>query len=602
MIADDSNGRAGAVTLPAGISLTLLALMGCLPFLVGHHQQPIPSFAGEWLAVALGLLATAPLLARRYWQPLHFPLIAFVPLGLMAVAAVQAATGLAVYWQQHLLVALYLAWAALMMVLGSALRQEIGLERLVPALAWGVLAGGAIGAVIVGLQMAGVEPAGWIFPHGRAGYAANLAQPNQLADLLGLSLASLLYLLATGRLGRISYALLSLAMLVALALTGSRAGWLYVVALVMLSAFFRRRNPEKISGMLLPASLLPASLLLVAAFAALQWLIPILHIGGTPMMPSERIVAAAQGASIRLQLFEVAWRTFGASPWLGAGIGQFAWHDFMLAETVRHNAGMVPHAQNLFAHLLAETGLAGTLVVLTGIGVWLFRARRVALSPERWWLLALLGVLFIHSMLDNPLWYAYFLGLAALLLGMGEENSPQWRLDLGSVVMIALLGFGALSLANIGMHYDRLEGWARQAAHIRKDAAKVGAMLDGLSAIRRQSLLAPYADRMIAGAIPPKPELATDLLAINQRAMRFLPDAGAVYRQSLLLALDGKTEEALLQLRRAMIRHPRGLGEFSVDLAQRIGPQTMPLLMVVIRHNRARLGMSEAFEIPENPR
>lgn len=560
----------------------LLALMSCLPFLAWHHQQPIPSFAGEWLAVALGLLATLPLLLRRYWQPLHFPLVAFVPLMLMAVAAVQAATGLAVYWQQHMLVALYLAWAALMMVLGSALRREVGLERLVPALAWGVLASGAISALIVGLQMAGVEPAGWIFPHGRTGFSANLAQPNQLAGLLGLSLASLLYLFATARLGRISAALLALAMLVALALTGVRSGLLYVVALVILAAFFRRRNPEKISEMLVPASLL-----LVAVFAALQWLIPILHIGGAPMMPSERVVAAAQGESIRLQLLEVAWRTFSASPLLGAGIGQFAWHDFMLAETVRHNAGMASHARNLFAHLLAETGLAGALIVLAGTGAWLFRGRRAALTAERWWLLALLGVLFIHSMLDNPLWYAYFLGLAALLLGMGEEKPPQWRMDLGPVVMIALLGFGALSLANICTNYHKLENWFVLGKQGKLRATRFEAFANDTAAIRRQSLLSPYADLAVAIVLPLNRQELGARLAVTEQAMRFSPSGSLVYKQAALLALDGQKAAAMAQLRRALVRHPGYAKKFQRQLFGQLlkGEIAMLPLLMATQHS-----------------
>lgn len=587
--------------MSARISLMLLAAMGCLPFLLPHHLEPIPSFAGEWLAVALGLLAAVPLLLRRYWQPLHFPVIVFVPLGLMAVAAVQAVAGIAAYWQQHMLVALYLAWAALMMVLGSALRHEVGLEKLVPVVAWGVLASGAISAVIVGLQMAGIEPVGWIFPHGRSGFSANLAQPNQLADLFGLSLASLLYLLATDRLGRISSALLALAMLVALALTGARSGWLYVVALVMLTVFFRRRNPENI-----PEMLLPASLVLIAVFAALQWLIPILHIGGVPMMPSERIVALAQGESIRLQLLEVAWRTFSASPLLGAGIGQFAWHDFMLADTVKHTAGMATHAHNLIAHLLAETGLAGTLVVLAGVGFWLlFQARRAAFSMERWWLLALLGVLFIHSMLEYPLWYAYFLGLAALLLGMGEEKTLQCRVDSGPVVVAALVAFGALSLVNLGANERKLEHWFAVGKTGKLGDAQLEAFAQDVSSVRRKSLLAPYADTATAIVLQLNRQEVGAKLAVTQQATRYSPTSTLVYKQAALLALGGQRSEALAQLHRALARHPAKAKEFHRHIFRLVLKgeiRMLPLLMVVQEHlppAPAKLKHSSSGKIPD---
>lgn len=159
-----SRSRASALPLSTQASLILLAAMCCIPFLLPHHMNPIPSFANEWMAAALGLLACLPLLMRRSWQPLHFPIITLVPIELLAVVGLQVATGLANYWQQHMLVALYLGWATMMMMLGSALRQQAGIERLVPVIAWTLLAAGSISVGIVALQVAGVEVV-WIVPH-----------------------------------------------------------------------------------------------------------------------------------------------------------------------------------------------------------------------------------------------------------------------------------------------------------------------------------------------------------------------------------------------------------------------------------------------------
>src|SRR6185503_17545421 len=108
---------------------------------------------------------------------------------------------------------------------------------------------------------------------------------------------------------------------------------------------------------------------------------------------------------------------------LGAGLGQFAWEHFLNQVNGATAApGVFNHAHNIVVHLLAETGLAGALIACGAVLAWIAGLRRAKLDAEWWWLLALLAVIGIHSMLEHPLWYAYFLGMASLLLGLGSER------------------------------------------------------------------------------------------------------------------------------------------------------------------------------------
>lgn len=564
-------------------SLAMVALMCVLPFLVPHHRNPLTTFYGEWLAVALGLAAAALLLRRASWQPFRFPVVALMPLGLMAVLGIQVATGLAVYWQQHFLVGLYLLWAALMVVLGAELRREFGLQKIVPVLAWAMLGGGLACAAIVGVQISGIDLMPYIVPR-ESGYGANLKQINHLADYIGLGLASLLYLGAVSRLKTGWVVLLALVLLFPLALTGQRMGWIYIVMLSV-GFWWAGRNSARQSW---------RALWLIPAFMAMQAIIPLLPIDGAPAMATQKAVQGLQGPSIRLQFIREAWEIFLAHPWLGAGWGQFGWQDFMLAEKYPAHASWTSHAHNLIMQLLAETGIFGTLVLLAGAAYWLRGLRRNSPAPAHWWLYAGIGVLGVHALLEYPLWYAYFLGMVALLAGLAEENTLQLKLDLGPVLAGAFVVFGVFNLGNLGAHYLKLENWFTRGMTGRITAAEFDDMLDDMGTMRRKTLLTPYIDLIVARVLPDTPQFINDKRIINQQVMHYRPGDAETYNQAKLLALSGKHPEAQQQLRRAMIRHPGYADRFATQLLKPSNAATLPLVMTIVRHNRQIYGYDKA--------
>ena len=70
---------------------SLFCLCGAftLPFLLAHHQNPIPTFFQEWLAAALSVLAAFILWQRHAIEDIEIPRIALIPLGLIALLAFQ---------------------------------------------------------------------------------------------------------------------------------------------------------------------------------------------------------------------------------------------------------------------------------------------------------------------------------------------------------------------------------------------------------------------------------------------------------------------------------------------------------------------------------
>lgn len=565
--------------------------MCVLPFLVPHHRNPLTTFYGEWLAVALGLAAAALLLRRASWQPFRFPMVALMPLGLMVVLGIQVATGLAVYWQQHFLVGLYLLWAALMVVLGAELRREFGLQKIVPMLAWAILGGGLACAAIVGVQMSGIDLMPYIVPR-ESGYGANLKQINHLADYIGLGLASLLYLGAVSRLKTGWVLLLALVLLFPLALTGQRMGWIYVVMLSV-GFWWVGRNSARQSWRVL---------WLIPAFMAMQAVIPLLPIDGAPAMATQKVVQGLQGPSIRLQFIREAWEIFLAHPWLGAGWGQFGWQDFMLAEKYPDHTGWTSHAHNIVLQFMAETGFVGTLILLAGAGVMLRSLCRTSPTSEHWWFYAVLGILAIHTLLEYPLWYAYFLGLAALMLGFNDEYHWQLRLDLGPVMAGAMMIFGVISLGNLGTNYYKLENWFRLGITGHVTHADLPRMLDDMTTMRRKSLLTPMIDLVILRTLPDSDIFIADKLNISEVVTSYRPGEIEIYNHALALALNGHATAAAVQLRRAIVRHPDYTNRFGIQWLRLKHPKARPLVEMVVRHNLETLHRKNGGKLPASIR
>lgn len=550
---------------PNRIGLLLVGLMWLLPFLSFRHLLPIPSFYGELTAAILGLAAMTTLLAKDVWWRFELPRIALLPLGLVGLILLQFVFGKIVYPQQALLGMLYLLWAMLLMVLGQWLRAQLDWQRLATTLAWSLLAGGVVSVFITALQSVG-----WsgmlLVPKILAQSYGNLGQANHFADYIALALASLLYLRVRGR---VSLPLViggALLLLPLLALSGSRSSWLYLGAFVVLSLIFMRQGGGR--------ALLSTSLLLLPAFLLIQQLLPLLAEtagGGAALMPTERMFREVSGMSVRLQIWHEAWLMFLSAPWLGVGFGQFDWNSFVLLDQLP-SGGVEPveHAHNLLLHLLAELGvLAGVLCVGMLLG-WLRRVSRQEASPEKWWLLALLAVIGIHSMLEYPLWYTYFLGVAAVLLGAGEQRSVRLQLRrVGRPALAAMLVLGGFGLVTFTQSYVTLETWMQRGMRGQVKDSDLPAISRDLVQVHRESLLSPYVELVLAASIEPTRQLLDEKLLLSASALRFSPIRHIVYRHAVLLALKGDRDAALVQLRRAMRAYPQDVPGFERELRQR---------------------------------
>ncbi len=490
----------------------------------------------------LGVLAACFLLLGKYWLAPRIPPVVLFPVGLIVVILVQYAVGKISYFEQATLFILYMLWIFLLMVVGKQLRQIFGMQRLALVLSVFLLAGSELSALSGVIQHYRWHTLLDPVITAKTGIAVygNLAQPNHFADYLMLGLISLAYL----RRHMQTWQVVAFAapLLFVMVLSGSRSSWLYMAAL----ALFAWSQERKAGG---SAGLFRYMLLLVVAFFMMHWVVQLQVFHGTAgsVTTMQRMMSGETSGSIRLYLWKEALLIFARFPLLGAGWEQFAWQHFLLGPELKNMqiSGLYNNAHNLLLQFAAETGLAGVLVIVLAFLGWFRSIWTARLDTEIWWGMGILLVIGIHSMLEYPLWYAYFTGIAALLLGALDTRAYTLKLKVaGRYALVFLLLFGAGMLWQSIYGYRQLESLILQHAHSGITADKERQFRAHLREMIDMPLLRPMTELYLNSYIEINPQDLVGKLAWNERVAMSYPVNTAIYNRSLLLAQAGRFSEA----------------------------------------------------------
>ena len=552
----------------AKFSLIFVGLMWLWPFLYFRHAYPLTTFYQEWGAAMLGLCAMPVLATRRFWQKPEVPRIVLLPIGMIALVLLQFALGKIVYFSQTLLFTLYFLWTALLMMLGRSLREEFGLPALTTVLAAFLLLGAELNT-LVGV----IQHFHWRGPLDAVISATsspavfgNMGQPNHFANYIALGLISLGLLQNRWKLGKWQMMLLAVPMLFVLVLSGSRSAGLYLLCFAGMAFFWQRRDPSN-------RQLMYYSLFLLLGFGLMHLVVQIPFLSGQygSVTTLDRMIKAAadlhaSGAagdsgvterSIRLHIWYEAWLMFKQFPLLGAGFGQFGWQHFLLGPALHNTSimGLYNNAHNLVMQTAAEMGVPGLIILFGTITLWIKQAHVSQHSIYQWWGYGLLTVLGIHSLLEYPLWYAYFLGVAALTLGIFDMTT--FRLELrttGRLMVSAILLLGVISMGQVFIGYRNLE----DLTVMRQEALKNRNSLANLLGLQKQALLQSYVEVAISSMIELRPDNWANVRELNENVMHFVPISSVVYREVLVLAMSGEQDAAQQQLERAIWAFPEG--------------------------------------------
>ncbi|TMH85611.1 MAG: hypothetical protein E6H45_08180 [Betaproteobacteria bacterium] len=556
------------------ISLLLAGSLCLLPFLLAYHQQPIPSFFPEWLAAALGIAAALTLLVGRGVTAVSFvssPVPALWLIVFAAFLAAQAASGGHVYSQLPMVAALYVLYAVLMIWLGAQLTAELGIAHVATVLAMFLLAGALANSLAGVMQFYGRPK---LFEdvvaelHGNRAYG-NIAQANLYANYLALGEGALLFLWLRERV-RTAYALPALALLVlGGALSGSRGTLLYALWYAALG-FLAARTQEGAQKWRPKIAACGIAGAVLAAHFAVPWLNAALHLGPS----GEGAIDRLEHGEPRWQVWLIALRVFLSAPFGGVGTGEFAGAAFEIgldpSLTTIGEVWTSPH--NVPLHLLAETGLVGTLLVLGGLCVWGWQAARrywTGREVASWWIIAAVGIEMIHSLTEFPFWSAHFLGVTALLIGASARAGPSLAvarasaISAGAVCIVLSVASAIMLRDYMRLDVTRITGTTvtlTSATQAQQDAATMRELTHGL--------MAPLAELWILiGAPLDRSELA-EKLALSERVARYWPANTVVARRAVFLALSGEAEKARSLLARALETFPHRVNATILILEQ----------------------------------
>jgi len=243
-------------------------------------------------------------------------------------------------------------------------------------------------------------------------------------------------------------------------LTASRTGLVGVVMLALWGAVDRR-----LPGRVRLLMLLALPVYAVGWWGMEQWSVAT----GDFFYGDDQVKKTLHGdpSSSRGRIWANTLSLIATHPWRGVGPGAFNFVWSMTPFPGRPIA-FFDHSHNLPMQLAVESGLPFAAVVLGVLGwaFWLARRALVQADAERALvaraLAFMLAVVGVHSLLEYPLWYAYFLLPTALMAGWlcGAAGSPEQgaaaRSRVGTVWVAALAAGALLGSAWTAQQYYRV--------------------------------------------------------------------------------------------------------------------------------------------------
>jgi O-antigen ligase len=549
------NRSYGQATSRARQGLLMVAV--ALPTLLAFNLPPSPTLINQLLALALwGCLAVVlpptgdPGGRGALWgsRPL---LLALVPL----LLAVSGSWGFGTLPGGLTLLAMgFVLAAGVLTVAGAAVQARAGAIETFAAVCFGFVIAGALNVAIAGVQVFVPEAVdGELIA--RSSLAArgvgNLRQPNHLASLLLWAAIAVVGLTELRRLSLAAGAALLCSMLFGVVLSGSRTGLLGTLLLALWGLADRRLSRRA-----------RAMLLLAPVFTVLAWgaLAGWAHATGHAFGGEGRLSAGGDLSSSRFAIWRNAMAMLASEPWTGVGLGEFnlAWTLTALPD---RPGAFFDHTHNLPLQLLVELGVPlGTLVLVLLLCALVVAARRAWGSDgdagvARRTAFMIVLMIGLHSMLEYPLWYAYFLLPAAFAWGFalagsrpGMATEPGSEEDAPAAASARVLRPShALALAGLVMSIVAAAAVFdyRHAVAIYDPPDDAPPLEDRIARGQRSPLFGHHADYAAATAFgPPKAPLSPSQELAFKRAPHQLLDVRLMIAWSQALAAQGDLDKA----------------------------------------------------------
>ncbi len=534
-------------TLPEDRALAGTACIAvALPALIAFNVPPsatifnqVAAFVG-WGAFLLVVGVAVP---RGTWPRSRASQALLAALGVLLLAALASPFWAASPWPLSLSASGTIA-SALLAVTVAACAERAGLGgRAFRAVCIALVVAGLASSVIGLVQVFAprLPDGNWIALPALPGRASgNLRQPNHLSSLLLWSIVAAVWLGEAEALYRKVAALLAVVFIYVIVLSASRTGALGMLTLALWGVLDRRLS-RRARTLLIMAPIV---------YGACWWGMTVWANASHHLFGGQtRFGGSGDISSSRFAIWSNTLALIRSHPWFGVGFGEFnfAW---TLTPFPNRPVAFFDHTHNLILNFLVELGIPLATLVVALLSYALWKALGHALAdgreaadghvPVQRAAFVMVVMVGVHSMLEYPLWYAYFLLPTAFAFGLCLERPdaretalaaappPNVTRPLVLASMLLILG-GMLTL----LDYSRV-------VVIFSPPARATPLEQRIAEGRHSILFGHHAD-YAAATVAEHPGL---VMKAFQRAPHFLLDARLMMAWARALEENGEDDKA----------------------------------------------------------
>jgi O-antigen ligase len=378
-----------------------------IAFLLPNHYYPWGSFYLEFAAFFALFPVLINIFVKRKFVNLNYLLIflfliSFLPL-------IQFFENKIIFFGDAISSFLYFCCFVLCLIVSSNLVGVNKKSRAVESIAFSVL---VIGIVSVWLALVqSLQLFSSLYIHDLPIHArpyANLGQPNNYSTLIWLAIFSVYYLYEKKYIGRIGSFVCGSFLVFGAALAQSRTSFvlIFVLILVVLGHYviFKSWKINRLYFVALAGS----------TYFFFGWTWPqineILFFGDAK---SPRVSLT----DVRIDMWSSFWVAIFEKPWFGYGFGQVSHAQVAVSESYPV-VGMTQYTHNLFLDLLVWSGIPLGLLIFLLISFFWIKILLVSDSKKGFYSLSVFSAILVHSLLEYPHAYSYFLLISGFFIGV----------------------------------------------------------------------------------------------------------------------------------------------------------------------------------------
>lgn len=510
-------------------------------FLVANHYPPWLAAYNDMLS-ALGLILLCAAVIQKSTS-MAIPAISWGCLALAAVPLLQVAFGQVLFSGDGYIAFLYLLCLATAIAVGFN-AKKVWPEDFVAFICSTGLFVALLSCLILLMQRFSIDAGdfGMLIRDVRPGSApfGNLGQPNQMATFFVLALVALTCLYERRFVGGPWAAVAAVLIVVCMAMTQSRAALLLMSVLLLLLCAYRHRLQLRTPRM--------AALLLIALWMTCFALLPLLN--DSTGVQHGASLASRMEAGPRTVIWQQLWDAALRQPWLGYGWNQVSVAQMSVAADFG-TSRLTEHSHNLLLDLALWNGFPIAVLLVCLTAWWLVARARAVRNLDSLFGLAGICVFLMHSMVEFPLEYLYFLIPCGLAIGIVEADCDHARARAMPRRLAAFLAVVAAGVyASVTIDYVHFESKYRD---LRFTLARVGAPLVSASDPPVRTMFTQLAALYDLPLIEVRKGMPEEQLTwMGQVASRH-PYVPVLYRYALAEALNGRpavAETTFLKMKR----------------------------------------------------